>query len=129
MIHGGTSRQTCGGNHGKPNYLKRGTTILYLVHDVLAQHDLISFRHRLARQSSFRSTEQGVVAQSIVNGLYEIGQENLFVVLKFRCPQPSNSTSEQLEPEKRMNVFFRKKISIKSREERRARNIKKCFRI
>jgi hypothetical protein len=36
--------------------------ILYFVHNVLAQHNLISLGHRLARQSTFRSTKQGVVA-------------------------------------------------------------------
>lgn len=72
--------------------------MLYLVHNVLAQHDLISFRHRLARQRGFRSTEQGVVAQAIVDSLYEIDQKNLFVVLELRCPKTGNSISEQLEP-------------------------------
>src|SRR6267142_5534778 len=73
-------------------------TVLYLVHNVLAQHDLVSFRHRLARQRGFRSTEQCLVAQAIVDSLYEIDQENLFVVLEVRCPKTGNSISEHLEP-------------------------------
>jgi hypothetical protein len=52
----------------------------------------------LARQRGFRSTEQGVVAQAIVDSLYQIDQKNLFVVLELRCPKTGNSISEQLEP-------------------------------
>ena len=74
-----------------------GNTTLNLVHDVLAQHDLISFRHRLTQQSSFRSAKQGLVAQAIVDSLYEIDQENLLVVLVARCPKTGNPISEQLE--------------------------------
>ena len=83
-----------------------GNTVLYLVYNVLAQHDLISFRHRLARQSSFRSTEQGLVAQAIVDSLNEIDQENLFVVLEVRRPKTGNSIAEQLEPEKEAGKIY-----------------------
>ncbi len=74
-------------------------TVLYLVHNVLAQHDLVGFRHRLTRQSSFRSAKQDVISQAIVNGLYEIDQENLFVVLEARCPETGNSSPKQLKSE------------------------------
>jgi hypothetical protein len=79
-------------------HLEWKNTVLNLVHNVLAQHDLVSFRHRLARQRGFRSTEQRVVAQAIVDSLYEIDQENLLVILEVRCPKTGNSISEQLKP-------------------------------
>ena len=77
--------------------LEMAITTLNLVHDVLAQHDLIGFRHRLTQQSGFPSTEQSLVAQAIVHSLYEIDQENLLVVLEARSPKAGNSIPEQLE--------------------------------
>ena len=85
--------------HSKANdRLEMGNTTLNLIHDVLAQHDLISFRHRLTQQSGLRSSEQGLVAQAVVDSLYEIGQKYLLVVLEARCPKSRNSIPEQLEP-------------------------------
>jgi len=85
-------------NHTKTNDRpEMGNTTLNLVHDVLAQHDLISFRHRLTQQGGFRSAKQDLVSQAIVDSLYEIDQENLLVVLEARCPKAGNSISEQLQ--------------------------------
>ena len=95
-------------------------TVLYLVHNVLAQHDLVSFRHRLARQRGFRSTEQCLVAQAIVDSLYEIDQENLFVVLEVRCPKTGNSISEHLEPVRKKKEKKNHQSIARKREERRA---------
>ena len=100
-----------------------GNTTLNLVHDVLAQHDLISFRHRLTQQSSFRSAKQGLVAQAIVDSLYEIDQENLLVVLVARCPKTGNPISEQLESVRIEPI--KKKIEPKLRETPRAKKKKK----
>src|SRR5579863_1195381 len=105
-------------------HLEWENTVLYLVHNVLAQHDLISFRHRLTRQSSFRSTEEGVVAQAIVDSLHEIDQEYLFVVLELGCPKTGNSISEQLEPEKEVGKNRFKYQSIAREETPRAKQSK-----
>lgn len=46
---------------------------LYLVHNVLAQHDLVGFCHGLTCQSSLCCTKQGIIVQALVDSPYQIG--------------------------------------------------------
>jgi len=75
-----------------------GSKILYLVHNAVAQHNLVRLCHSLTYHRSLCGTKQDVVAKALVDSLHKVGQENLFVVLEARCPKTGNFSSEQLQP-------------------------------
>jgi hypothetical protein len=79
---------------------------LYLVHDVLAQHNFVCFCHRLTCQSRFGSPKERVVVQALVDRLHEVSQENLFVVLEVCCPEPGDPSPEK--PQSETGPIFRK---------------------
>ena len=83
---------------------KSATVILYLVHNAVAQHNLVRLCHSLTYHRSFCRTEQRVVAKTFVDSLNKVSQENLFVVLEARRPKTGNSSSEQLQSGKHGKV-------------------------
>jgi hypothetical protein len=61
--------------------------ILYLVYNVLTQHDFVYFGHPLTCYSSLGCTEQCIAVQAFIDPLHEVYQENLLVVLEAGCPE------------------------------------------
>ena len=101
--------------------------VLDLVHDAVAQHELVLVRHALEDQVRLRGAEQRVVREALVDGLQEVRDVHLLVVLVRARPELGQARAEEVvpaEPIERSASKFPKRLNEQKREERKRRHNK-----